>query len=36
MAESWAKLKETSHFLDKATELDLDWSIYPTSLRDVC
>lgn len=33
--ESWAKLKETRQRLQKCWQTDLDWSLYPASLREV-
>jgi hypothetical protein len=33
--ESWAKLRETRKRLEKCWELDLDWSLYPQSLKKV-
>ena len=36
MAESWTKLKETRVRLEKSWEIDLDWSLYPASLKEVC
>ena len=36
MAESWAKLKETRLRLEKGWEVDIDWSLYPHALREVC
>lgn len=32
---SWKKLKETRQRLHKCWKVDLDWSIFPASLKDV-
>ncbi len=34
--DSWAKLKETRQRLEKCWEVDINWSLYPSSLKEVC
>jgi hypothetical protein len=34
--ESWAKLKETRQRLEKCWQIDINWSLYPATLKEVC
>lgn len=33
--EMWSKMKETRHRLEKCWKMDLDWSHYPATLKQV-
>lgn len=36
MADTWARLKETRLRLEKNWDVDIDWSLYPDELKEVC
>ena len=33
--DSWEKLKETRHRLEKCWEMDFDWTLYPDIIKKV-
>ena len=33
--DTWAKMKDTRHKLEKCWETNLDWSLYPESIKEV-